>query len=65
MNTPADIAKYVDAATALHGLPLTPEQRQRVIDTFGLNAALIAPLLAYPLAADMEQAPVFNAAGTP
>lgn len=65
MNTPADIARYVDATAALHELPLAPEQRQRVIDTFAMNATLIAPLLVYPIAADIEQAPVFNASGTP
>jgi hypothetical protein len=54
-------ARYVDAAAALHGMTLTAEQRQRVIDAFTLNAAAIAPLLDYPLAADCEQAPVFNA----
>jgi hypothetical protein len=65
MKPPADIARYVDATAALHDLPLAPEQRQRVIDTFALNATLIAPLLAYPIPADIEQAPVFNASGMP
>lgn len=65
MNTTAEIAQYVDAAAALHRLPLTPQQRQRVTDTLALNAALVAPLLDYPLSADIEQAPVFMATGAP
>jgi hypothetical protein len=54
-------ARYVDAAMVLHGLTLTAEQRQRVIDTFALNTALIAPLLDFPFGVEIEQAPVFKA----
>lgn len=60
MNAPDTIAAYADAAAALHGLVLTPEQRRRVIDTLAMNAALVAPLLDYQLPDELEQAPVFK-----
>ncbi|CAN5500134.1 hypothetical protein BH11PSE11_BH11PSE11_13570 [soil metagenome] len=54
------ITRYVDAAAALHGLPMNAEQRQRVINTFALNAGVAAALLAFPLPAEVEAAPVFR-----
>lgn len=60
MKDDPTITRYVDAATALHGLTLTTEQRERVIAIFTMNAALLAPLLDHPLPPELEQAPTFK-----
>lgn len=61
MEKTSTIADYIDASCALHRLALTPEQRQRVIDTFTLNTALLSPLLDHALPAEIEAAPIFKA----
>lgn len=59
MDQSSAIASHVDASCELLRLPLSAEQRQRVIDTFARTAALIAPLLDISLAAETEPASVF------
>jgi hypothetical protein len=55
-----DIAAYVDAACAAHGLALAQDERERVIGHFTRIAAIAAPLLALELPPDVEIAPVFQ-----
>ncbi|MFO1415630.1 MAG: AtzG-like protein [Burkholderiales bacterium] len=59
--TDAQIAAYVDAACALQGLVLAPDERLRVIAHFTRTAAMAAPLLALDLPPECEMAPVFRA----
>ncbi len=61
MNQMDEIAAYIDAACALHGLALAPDQRLRIIQTFGMTAQLVAPLMAFELPPEIETAPVFKA----
>jgi hypothetical protein len=56
-----DYAAYIDAAAALHRLPLAPDQRTRVIKTFELATQIMSPLLECELPADVEAALVFKA----
>jgi len=56
----AEVAAYVDAATAALGVSLGADERGRVIGHFARTAALAAPLLALPLPEDVEIAPVFR-----
>jgi len=55
-----EVAAYVDAACAAHGIVLAPDARERVIAQFARTAALAAPLLALELPPDVEMAPVFR-----
>ncbi len=50
---------YADQAAAALNLPLAPEHRLGVIQNLQRSAAILAPLLATPLPADAEIAPVF------
>lgn len=61
MTDPETIAAYVDAASALHRLPLSPEQRTRVIQTLSMNAQIVAPLMAFELPPEVEAAAIFKA----
>ena len=58
--TDAELATYVDAACAVAGLVLTPDERGRVIEHFARAAALAQPLLELALPADVEIAAVFH-----
>ncbi|MDB5842414.1 MAG: 1-carboxybiuret hydrolase subunit AtzG-like [Burkholderiales bacterium] len=53
--------QYVDTAASMQGLALTADQRERVIDTFEMNLAIISPLLDYALPMETEAAPVYKA----
>jgi hypothetical protein len=55
-----DANAYVDAAAALIGLPLDPEHRPGVVLNLERIAAMAAMLMAFPLADDIEPAPVFE-----
>ena len=55
-----EIADYVDAASALHGIALDADERERVLAQFGRIAAIAAPLLACELPPEVELAPVFR-----
>ena len=46
---PEVLAAYLDAATALHGLSLTAEQRTRTLLQLERFALIAAPLLTMPL----------------
>jgi hypothetical protein len=54
------VPAYVDSASALHGLTLKGEERDRVILQFERLAEIAAPLLAVPIQPDDEPAPVFE-----
>jgi hypothetical protein len=56
----AEIADYVDAASAMHGLALGAQERERVLAQFGRIAAIAAPLLACELPPEVELAPVYR-----
>ena len=55
-----ETADYVDAASALQGLALGAEERERVVAQFARIAAIAAPLRAVELPPEVEQAPVFR-----
>ncbi len=58
--TDREIAAYVDAACAAHGIALAADERERVIGHFARTAAIAAPLLELKLAVEAEMAPVFR-----
>lgn len=60
MNTPDDIAQYVDASCAMLKLELDSPARERVIDTFMRTAQLAGPLLAFELPPELEVAHSFK-----
>jgi len=53
-------ADYADRTAALLSLPLAAEHRPGVVQNLERAAAIAAPLLAYPLPAETEFAPVFT-----
>jgi len=58
--TDDEVASYVDAACALHGIALRDDERVRVMAHFARLATLAAPLVDLRLADDVEIAPVFE-----
>ncbi len=54
------IEAYVDAAAAALNLPLAPEHRPGVLMYFELAASLAELVMAQPLRAEDEPAPVFT-----
>ena len=52
---------YVDHTAAAIGLPIERSFRSGVVQQLQRTAALVSPLLAFPLPADVEAAPVFTA----
>jgi hypothetical protein len=54
------LAAYVDAACAQHGIALAADERARVLAQYARLAAIAAPLVALPLPADVDPAPVFR-----
>jgi ketosteroid isomerase-like protein len=54
-------ASYADRAAAALSLPLQAAHRPGVIQNLERTAAIVAPLLAHQLPADVEPAPVFTA----
>ncbi len=57
--TADEIERYVDAAAAVLGLPLTPAQRPGVLRYFALAAAMAGQVDAHPLGVDDEPAEAF------
>ncbi|HQT68563.1 MAG: hypothetical protein B7Z78_06515 [Rhodospirillales bacterium 20-60-12] len=53
------IAAYVDAATALRGVSLAPDQRGEIIAAMALTMEQIAIIHTFPLPHDIEPAPAF------
>ena len=51
---------YVNAATALHGLPLEGARRTEVIEQLKRIEAMAKPMLAHALDVEVEIAPVFR-----
>lgn len=60
MTDPEDIARYIDAASALHALPLDAAKRDRVIQHFAMSAGIVTPLLDYVLSDDVEISATFR-----
>jgi hypothetical protein len=56
----ASVSAYVDAALALHFPALSEAAAARVHEQFARIAMLAAPVLAMPLSADDERAPVYR-----
>ena len=54
------IAAYVDQAAGLLGLTLAEEHRHGVAAQMDVLAGIAAPLLEFPLSAQVEPAPVFE-----
>ncbi|MES2564873.1 MAG: DUF4089 domain-containing protein [Pseudomonadota bacterium] len=52
---------YVDAATALHNLPLEGARRAEVIEQLKRIEAIAQPMLDFALDVEVEPAPVFCA----
>lgn len=55
-----DWPDYVDAMAALQRLPLDAERRTEVIRQLGNIAVLAQRVMDFPLAEDIEPAPVFR-----
>ncbi len=55
-----DWPAYVDAMAALQRLPLDAERRTEVIRQLGNIAVLAQRVMDFPLAEDIEPAPVFR-----
>jgi hypothetical protein len=55
-----DIEAYVDAATALLGLPIDPAHRPGIVLNLRRIADLAALVMEFPLSDDIEAAPVFE-----
>jgi hypothetical protein len=64
MNPP-DLAAYVDAALAMHGLRLSEPARDEVLKQFTLGATIAAGFLDLPLGPEDEMAPVFTPVSRP
>ena len=58
--TNRQLAAYVDAACAAHGITLAADERERVVAQYARLAAIAAPLVDLPLAPDVEPAPIFR-----
>ncbi len=56
-----DAAAYLDAASALVGVPVAEADRAGVIANLEVLAGVAAELMAQPLPDDLELAPVFTA----
>ncbi|GAB7547506.1 DUF4089 domain-containing protein [Cupriavidus sp. CuC1] len=54
------LAHYARSALKLHGLELPKDAEARVIEQFLRVAAVAAPMLAHPLDAHDEPAPVYR-----
>jgi hypothetical protein len=61
MTEKNDIDEYVRAAAQLHGITLSNEQFQRIALNFRLTAAVVEPLLAFPIPVLTDPAPTFKA----
>lgn len=57
---PVDWPAYVDAMAALHNLPLDDERRNEVIRQLGNIEILARQFVEFPLADEIEPAPVFR-----
>lgn len=55
-----DLDRYVDQTATLLGLTLNPTDRAGVIDNLARTAAIAQLVLAFPLADEVEAAPVFE-----
>ncbi len=55
------IAAFIDAAAALQGLAIAPDQREGVATHFKATAAAAALVLSWPLPDELDAAPVFGA----
>jgi hypothetical protein len=60
---PIDLQRYVDEAAAAIGLSIAPQDMPAVVGIFANLARVAAPLMEFPLPADIEPSPVFIAGG--
>jgi hypothetical protein len=58
--TPPDIATLVDLMAQLLDLPLDPDYRPGVIANFERTAAIAQLVMDFPLADDIEVAPIYQ-----
>ena len=61
MNDPTDLNAYIDAGTALLGIPVRPEWRDGIRQHLGVSFDLARLVLEFPLPDEAEPAPVFPA----
>ena len=57
----AGVRVAVDAAIALHGVPMAPEWRDAVVSNFATVTAAAHLVAEFPLSDETEVAPVFRA----
>ncbi len=60
-SKPFDAGTYVDAAAAALDLPIAPEHRPGVVLNLERLAAMARLVMEFPLADEIEPAPVFRA----
>jgi hypothetical protein len=61
-STPAiDLQRYVEQTSAAIGLSIAPGDMPAVVAMFANLARVAAPLMEFPLPADVEPLPVFTA----
>jgi hypothetical protein len=61
MNDPAALDAYIDAGTALLGIPVRPEWRDAIRQHLAVSFDLAGAVLDFPLPDEAEPAPVFAA----
>lgn len=61
MNDLADLDAYIDAGTALLGIPVRPEWRDAIRQHLGVSFELARLVLDFPLPDEADPAPVFVA----
>jgi hypothetical protein len=61
MSDPMDLDAYIDAGTALLGIPVQPEWRDAIRLHLGVSFELGRAVLEFPLPDEAEPAPVFSA----
>lgn len=61
MNDTTDLDAYIDAGTALLGIPVRPEWRDAIRQHLAVSFDLAALVLDFPLPDEADPAPVFSA----
>jgi 1-carboxybiuret hydrolase subunit AtzG-like len=61
MNDVTSLDAYIDAGTALLGIPVRPEWRDTIRQHLAVTLELAGALLDFPLPDDADPAPVFAA----
>ena len=58
--TPTEIERYLEAASVILGLPISPDHKQNVLMNFARTASFAALVNAVDLPDDLEAAAIFH-----